>query len=280
MYQTYFDIRNIHREKRKKDEEDATNPSPGSPVLDPSQYDKLIHTLHHKVPREIYDKIQEDFLELAFHPGFVFPQQFTYTKHTFIWKGKSYPVAKPGLLCLNSDILATYQKRLWSENTFVIGVGIPSYTTDFLGLLPQGAHQHIRKVYLSFTSKDHLWWPWTTQSQTHIQEPDSEDPNHLTSSEAWQLIQEETLRNELDSITAGLWTIWFDKYYAIHTLSLDELTLDFTECYSAAGEWLGTELAERLRQPTKGLPSVLKVSAPSLEKKKEIMRVLVGRFLT
>ncbi|KAL8801571.1 MAG: hypothetical protein Q9182_004357 [Xanthomendoza sp. 2 TL-2023] len=133
LHMWFLNIHYKYRDEKSVAEKAATiaRSTPDSP-----KDARFIQNLH-RLPREIYHQIQEDFLELAFFPGFVFPQQRDHKEDLFNWKGKLYPVAKPGLLCLNSHVLAAYQKRLWSENTFVIGEGIASYTTDFLRDLPK-----------------------------------------------------------------------------------------------------------------------------------------------
>ncbi|KAL8810179.1 MAG: hypothetical protein Q9200_002786 [Gallowayella weberi] len=270
---SYSNTHHKHHDERSITEESATK---ASSVSDSTKNAQFIRNVH-RLPREIYLQIQRNFLELAFYPGFVFPQQPTSNKDTFNWKGKLYPVAKPGLLCLNKSVLATHQKHLWWNNTFVIGVGIPSYTTYFLYRLPLEAYDYIRKIHLTFTTQDHMGSPFKTKSEMPIQlfaDLDRDDAD-----EAWEaekgVIKS---RKELDSITGSLFTTWFNKYNAIHTLHLEELTLDFTNCYGPTGDWLGGELAERLHRLRHGPPKVLTVLAPSEEKRRRILMAMADEY--
>ncbi|KAL8719613.1 MAG: hypothetical protein Q9181_008041 [Wetmoreana brouardii] len=159
---------------------------------------------------------------------------------------------------------------MWRENVFVIGQGDWQDTTAFLDQMPQEACNHIRKVHLTFTIKDYfLWDQWLEEPEEVAQPEIVEDPENI-----------EHVKFEYGcplGFDAMRWAVmeleysWWAKIEAITCLPLTELTLDFTDCFSFKGEWLGKSLAESFA-PFRDfkIPEKLTVLAPSGRKRKQI----------
>lgn len=78
-------------------------------------------------------------------------------------------------------------------------------------------------------------------------------------------------------LTFELKTIWLDKIYEIRYLQLTELTLDFFECYSTDGRWMGSEIAAEFPAFYHGMPEVLRIFAPDPEKRDELEMLIRAR---
>ncbi|KAL8928620.1 MAG: hypothetical protein Q9172_000835 [Xanthocarpia lactea] len=245
-----------------------------------AKYNQLVRLMYAKLPQELLDKLVEWVFEIAFCPGFVFPRQKTYLINTTEWHGESYNVAKPELLSVNKTILARYQTPMWTENTFVIGVGEPSYTTDFLQQVPSEAHRHIQKVHITFTYKD-LGFDWTAETLHDMdkiltEEYEQEEP-HSETQDVWDEWYTFSKRRQLESLSTELENIWYDKFYDIHMLPLTELTLDFTDCAGPWSQWLGIDLAGSLVPFSQGVPTLLNVLGPDEESQDEVLRTILVR---
>ncbi|KAL8901916.1 MAG: hypothetical protein Q9207_004957, partial [Kuettlingeria erythrocarpa] len=59
-----------------------------------------------------------------------------------------------------------YRVRFWKENTFIIGLGEASYSTDFFQFLPREAFEHINKIDMTFTIRDLGEWRVQTLRET------------------------------------------------------------------------------------------------------------------
>ncbi|KAL8728465.1 MAG: hypothetical protein Q9166_005363 [cf. Caloplaca sp. 2 TL-2023] len=256
---------------------DAHNHATGLPDSTTTICDQLITSIYTKLPQELFDRVADMVFESAFCPGYLFPHQTISKTPHHLLRGDRIDAAEPQLLCLSKTVLSKYQTRMWSENTWVIGVGEPSDSTNFLQLLPTGARDFIHKIDMTFTSNDlgENWVdsPWDLEEITAM---DGEEPS-FESHEAWEQYHAKTLRGQLESMIAKLHHIWFEKHYDINLLSLTELTLDFSECYGPWGQWLGTDLAESLNPFYHGFPTLLNIIAPDEDKHEEIMKAICVR---
>ncbi|KAL8703802.1 MAG: hypothetical protein Q9201_003017 [Fulgogasparrea decipioides] len=173
-------------------------------------------------------------------------------------RGKKYYVAKPTLLGISQDVSDKYKERMWTEDTFVIGKGKRDDTMDFLDQIHLLDFRLIQKVHLAFTNRDHYDRKYFLRvfSTPAPGDPDRDDYIRWAN---------KSLRD-----------IWWDKFYAIEDLRLEELTLDFTECYGFDGRWLGLELVEELNYLGEGIPADLRILAPDQEKRKDLMAVFVA----
>ncbi|KAL8717699.1 MAG: hypothetical protein Q9225_005089 [Loekoesia sp. 1 TL-2023] len=337
-----------------------------------------------KLPPELRNMIMKTLWESALCPGFVYPHR--HLNHDPFYPCEEEPrcAARPTLLSLCKGLLEDYQERFWSENTFVIDSGAPSFSTEFLDWLPAEAPKHIRKVDLTFTIRDlgdiyacclppdHLGWePCRYQSETeyindflslytwpatgrtdnrsdfldeastlgwtdyevdsceeadckdyckedewedsycHEKEGDEEEEKEAGDQDnggiqaeqedhcTWgsicssykntvssqdtsanidiEMSEEEKLQQHNELLTFDLKWMWIDKFYNIHTLPLTELTLDFFECYSLDGSWMGPEIAAALPAFQHGLPEIMRIYAPDLAKRNEIEQIILEK---
>ncbi|KAL8647011.1 MAG: hypothetical protein Q9226_006609 [Calogaya cf. arnoldii] len=206
-----------------------------------AEYDKLITLMYVKLPQELLDKIKHMLFESAFCPGFVFPHQQSSSTDTILWKGRSYDKVKPQLLSISKTILAKYERRMWDENTFVIGDmpydkgnTIPGEERE-----PQWPSKRARS-----------WW-----SRVDLLDPRS---------------RVERLENHL------LYHLWVGKGNLLGLLVLDEVTLDFTECYGPRANWLGDKFADFPPLFMYKRPDVLNVIAPDEEKRELLYRKIMA----
>ncbi|KAL8689883.1 MAG: hypothetical protein Q9218_004548 [Villophora microphyllina] len=121
------------------------------------QYDQVQKLIFAKFPQELVDRVLSTVWDSSFTPGFVFPHQYTLGRGTHEHGGRRYDVARPALLALSEEVQQTFQKRMWAENTWVIGAGATEMTT-FLDQLPDEASRAIRKIHLAFSIKDLPGW--------------------------------------------------------------------------------------------------------------------------
>ncbi|KAI4177479.1 MAG: hypothetical protein LQ343_000460 [Gyalolechia ehrenbergii] len=283
------------------------------------------------LPAELQNMIMKELWETAFCPGFVYPHRHLNHEISYECDRESRCAARPELLSVCRSLRDEYQVRFWTENTFVIDTGLPSFSTDFLNELPHEVFSHINKIDLTFTVRDlsenyatclpidHPGWePSACQSRAEYyasflsghtylsmviataeddtldeesspERSDGDDDEGTESSHpksasalhnhAIDASFEERRRQEDEQETFELGEIWLDKFYAVCTLPLTELTLDFFECYGTDGHWMGAEFAARLPPFLHGLPATLIIYAPDLEKRNEIERIIHERNL-
>lgn len=265
------------------------------------------------------------------------------------------------MLCeFGRKVESKYRVRFWKENTFIIGLGEASYSTDFFQFLPPEAFDHINKIDMTFTIRDLGEWrvqslrdsttnpfvrklleepierPKKRSSKRTIKAPpadstadntkkhdqaaanesseeeeeSSEDPSAEEETAAatdddtqdssssqegipitpaqpstaplGEAEEEATPRHHHDlhqELTLDLETAWTEKFSTISNLPLTALTLDFSECYGPAGDWLGTDLARSFPALEKGWPAVFMIHAPDRGKKEEIEGAMLKRYL-
>ncbi|CAO1604341.1 hypothetical protein XANCAGTX0491_007900 [Xanthoria calcicola] len=222
-----------------------------------------LQELIQNLPLELFDQIQETVYELAFCPGFGFPHRQT-SQGTCEWNGTLYNTTRPQLLRISKAVRESYQTRIFSENIFVIGPGQTHRTLRFLGI---GERRHplpIRSAHASFSYRDlgEDWaehFPMCDVGGAPPSEEDWATTQHLKE-------QKSRLDREADpsyALTlARLKDTWRAKYWRLMELPLEELTLDFTQCYGKYNVWLGRYMAWFIRARLPPAPSGLRVIAP------------------
>lgn len=218
-----------------------------------------LQELIQSLPLELFDQIRETVYELAFCPGFAFPHRQN-SQGTYEWNGTVYNTTRPQLLRVSKAVSESYQTKIFSENIFVVGPGQPDRTLRFLGLtypLP------IRRAHASFSYRD-LGEDWAAQLPIGVAPPSEEDSAN-TPYLKWKIRRAAFNGKPEQSYCAaqarliGLWTA---KYCRLMQLPLEELTLDFTECYGGCNEWLGNFVAKFIRVRSPPARSSLRVIAP------------------
>lgn len=279
----------------------------------------------------------------------MYPQQ--HVNHGDSCNIAANPIARPTLLCeFGKKVEAEYRVRFWKENTFIIGLGEPSYSTEFFDFFPQEAFNYINKIDMTFTIRDLGEWrmkslrasttdasvrklleepiekpikrsdkktketsvkkptedqvsdassspsedPAIESSVKGGEDPNSEDTENTTDDDDESATEdpintiEEVLTNpeqeyhrhrHHQELKLDLEKMWWEKFSTVFNLPLTALTLDFTECYGPDGDWLGTELAKSFEALEKGWPATFMVHAPDLEKKDEIERLMLKKYL-
>ncbi|KAL8647012.1 MAG: hypothetical protein Q9226_006610 [Calogaya cf. arnoldii] len=241
--------RNPKRRKISIGPGSPANQTSSAPVSD--DFDKLIERVQ-GLPQELFDHIQNYVFELGLCPGFIFPYQPTLNGMHY-WNGKLYPVFYPDLLRINKATRAKYQKLLWSENTWVIGIGLPHDTTHLFVTFGLENPFPITKAHLTFTFRDH---PDTSYYPSSLNE---NPPHHLTRGckhvlrDRVRTMNTDTAehRDHFNNVLACIWTT---KLRHVMYSDPTELTLDFSECYGCVPYvpfgwgldkiWLGNRLAK------------------------------------
>ncbi|KAL8752731.1 MAG: hypothetical protein Q9184_005645 [Pyrenodesmia sp. 2 TL-2023] len=216
------------------------------------------------LPPDLLNMVMARLWEGAFCPGYIYlPAHIDYKK--LRRQATDSRAAKPTLLALSKGVLADYERRFWMENTFVIGVGEPLDIDEsgFMGWLPDKASEYVKKVYVTFSTRDlgpfytsslrreHPCWRPAPWDQVTKKQPTTRKLDISDAERGWN----ERQMNELQKI-------WIGKKWALHELRLEELTLDFLECYSTDGYWIGDEVAETMAPFPHGLPRSLEIIAP------------------
>ncbi|KAL8752730.1 MAG: hypothetical protein Q9184_005644 [Pyrenodesmia sp. 2 TL-2023] len=314
-----------------------------------AEFANIVRLMYLKCPHEIVDIIRDTVYDSLFCDGFVYPQQ--HVNHGGSCSKAANPIARPTLLReFGKKVEAEYRVRFWKENTFIIGLGEPSYSTQFFEFFPKEAFDHINKIDMTFTIRDLGEWrvkslrasttnplvrkllagpiekpikrsykkarkmriekssehqasdvfsspseqPAIKSSMKGSEDPNSEDTGSTEDDDQESAaedpispIEELTTNSEQEyhrrrhrqELKTDLETMWFEKFDTIYNLPLTALTLDFTECYGPAGEWLGTGLAQSFPALEKGWPSTFMIHAPDMEKKKEIEELMLKKYL-
>ncbi|KAL8671719.1 MAG: hypothetical protein Q9168_003790 [Polycauliona sp. 1 TL-2023] len=226
-----------------------------------------------KLPQELFDLIEKYFYELTFLPGYIYPlgkppglhEDPTGTEaEAWNRRGK----VNGSLLCLSKDINSRYRERIYSENTVVWGSGQDppgySYICGF-----QGGRMP--------TSIEVVFGPGDRGNESVQVFREHEENNRRQ----WGGSPSETPRTERERKAVAVQELlcaWRTKflYCGLSKFPLDELTLDFRQCYDADGNWLGTSdgFVKRLITGCEYKPHRITVLAPDAEKKEEIWRII------
>ncbi|KAL8736500.1 MAG: hypothetical protein Q9166_000292 [cf. Caloplaca sp. 2 TL-2023] len=274
-------------------------------------YREFVQLMHRTLPQEMLDLIEEWFCEMVFCPGYIYTK--SYPRKRWSHEPLGEYAAGPSLLTLNKRVLARYERRMWAENTWVIGVGDPSLTTDFLFESGSGRRLCISRVEMAFTIRDSdkCWEAYSPtggldmigtlpkewveankgcakESLDKNDQPGVKGDAYGTTHESFEewcageLVQDyrqplEVLSHQ--AMTYELLEIWSWKWYALTRLPLAELLLDFTECYGPDGQWLGLDVAYDM-DPVVGdiFAAALKVRAPDVEKERELLKIIRRRL--
>ncbi|KAL8672306.1 MAG: hypothetical protein Q9168_003222 [Polycauliona sp. 1 TL-2023] len=210
----------------------------GDPVqISASQLSKLIEILHTKVPREIFDQIQDLTLELAICPGYVYFEELSINSLTTKCNGKTIVAARPDLLRLSKSIYRKYQSRFHNDSTFLLGEG-PRYSKGPLDALLVDPFLWIRKIHLVLTIDDEridsFWTPDVRLTDRFGKER------------------------------------WVFKLKKICSLPITELTLDFTSDYKSLRK-IGTGTVRLCRPPLHGVQLDLRIINGDEEREKKIL---------
>lgn len=251
--------------------------------------------MYKKCPQEVVDHIQYWLFEIVFCPGHLYINRYPGIE-TCGWP-KTSP-GRPTLLSLSKGILSKYEQRLWTENTFILAsVG------DLLDG-QDGTWEEIDKLHIAVTIRD-IGTGWAESipppgtypeydSRTFSENDDGSGlsslvvlsgvleghdmvpKSHACDKDSMPLAQGARLCYQCkDKELAGRWLT--KLRVALHLgLKLEQLTLDFTECYSSRGYWLGNILADELGSIREDLPDELEVLAPDPQKRKELLALICG----
>ncbi|KAL9631796.1 MAG: hypothetical protein Q9204_004068, partial [Flavoplaca sp. TL-2023a] len=131
----------------------ATDDTPGvvaeAAKADDASFEDFVKLMHKKMPLEIIKDIEEWLYEIVFCPGYLYvhsPKQ----QYACCPLPTDKVSARPALLCLSRNIKTKYETRMWSENTWVVHVGLPVHAVHFVDQLPTEAKNFIKRVHLKF----------------------------------------------------------------------------------------------------------------------------------
>lgn len=189
----------------------------------------LVHLLHTKLPQELRDEILVWIFEIELCPGAFHSDQ----------------PPRFELLGVSKRLQQKYEKRMWSETTFVVGNPRHSNCQHnlYIWQLPPRATSNIAKVHLGFSIRD-LGDRWANFWPKHIKH---QHPEMRTGDDTLKMVQDYHPHHYRKNLSASLFRVWAAKVSALNGLPLEELTLDFSECYDFNGRWRGAAVAHIYR---------------------------------
>ena len=242
----------------------------------------------------------------SFNPGRLYPQQVPDERGGFSTADghRVLPPNPKAFEALNSRLYHEYRQSLWSESTWVIGEGSPFYSTDFLLDIPATIYHDIRSVELKFTLRDlglslgqsaddqgstyvidegptgHTNYNETSNDDANNDDANNDDANNNDANNddadsQWNNINSSAEDNT--SLTTDLTTMWWDKFYAVSSLNLTHLRLDFTDAYGPEGNFLGDDLARTLVPFSHGIPANLEIIATDSDAEDRLRNIVVAR---
>lgn len=205
-----------------------------------------------KLPQELRDEILDWVLDMELCPGIVHPDK---------------PL-RFELLGVSKRLQKKYEKCIWSDNTFVVGNPRLPYSSCrfFRWQLPSRAPRNIAKVHLSFSIRD-LGDRWATFWPKHIAQ---KYPELRTGEDTLKMVGDYHPHHYANNLSVSLFCVWFGKVSAVNELPLEELTLDFSECYNFKHQWQGSRVAREYQHNLRAAPA----STRSLESIKTL-KILV-----
>ncbi|KAI4279614.1 MAG: hypothetical protein L6R38_005003 [Xanthoria sp. 2 TBL-2021] len=239
------------------------SPNVDTRAIEPNSVDTSIRDMMlQKLPQELYDLIEHYFYELVFTPGapgYIYP--LGKPKDAPEPEAKAYdrrPKARPLLLCLSKDIYHKYRERVYAENTFVWGSG--------------QRHWLCRRPKFSILPASlELVFGWADREECELLK---RAPTQILASECPDPAERQLWISKEELILAWMWKF---STCGLRSWRLNELTLDFRQCYNDDGEWLGFCLVRGLNMRCVCKPRRITILAPDLEKKQEVLRILETR---
>ncbi|KAL8668440.1 MAG: hypothetical protein Q9168_006928 [Polycauliona sp. 1 TL-2023] len=231
-----------------------------------SAFDQLVALMYDKLPQELVDLVEDKVMEELLCPGYIFPW-----KHdgNVIFEGKLYQAAQPEYLTLSKKTYRDYERRMQTENTYMIG------TEDIVGaqILPPARDR-------PFIRRAHVYFDLTEL-----------EPNE-DSHGGWN--------QHADRCSVGAncgWcgsgrcyqdSVWIQKSRYVTALQMEELTLDLRGCHRtcmreeadlAGGDYWeldGTLMAHcsRYFRFDHGLPERMGVVATNSEEERDILHAI------
>ena len=183
--------------------------------------DLPLRQLVHNLPREIFDKMLQDFLHTALGPR-------------EIYVGAEYLNMRV-FGALNAAMYAKQRVRFLSESAWVIGQGNHQETTTFFNKMPVSILRCIKRIEMRLTRQDY-------------KNPSLDYYFDLPYITDFSLDRLDCLLNnmrECEKIKYELVRIWLGKIHAVMALqqTLDELILDVGDAYGPDGDFFGRDLA-------------------------------------
>ncbi|KAL8639158.1 MAG: hypothetical protein Q9226_008906 [Calogaya cf. arnoldii] len=220
-----------------------------------------------KLPQELFDLIERYFYELTFVPGYLYPQgkpRYMGDDPTgteiLDWDRRSK--ARLSLLRLSKDIYFRYRERMYNENNIVLGSGqvAPRRNKRFHDVIPTRAN-----IELVFGFRDFDLLKYVPGEGFGFREPGLAKCTPDVS----------TTRPDV-STAKKMCTAWDLKFLTFVRPSwpIDELTLDFRQCYDPDGKWLGYHLIELLDMIYAQKPNRITIRAPDMKKVEDLYRLL------
>ncbi|KAI4249605.1 MAG: hypothetical protein L6R42_008909 [Xanthoria sp. 1 TBL-2021] len=256
-----------------------------APALESDSIDTSIRDMMlQKLSQELLDLIEHYFYELAFLPGYIYPLGKPHLlddptgTEALAWDRRAKAITS--LLCLSKDIYCRYSERVYTDNIIVWGSGqkarwIMAYTLD------GQPSQRRTSIEVVFGLRDR-----ECTVVKRLREMNSEPPREASNGLSEAERQNPYNINELQlawmrrfsdcAVINELLLAWTLKCHecALQSKPLDEITLDFRQCYDPDGKWLGDELVRQLDLTDLREPSRVTIRAPDLEKEEEISKFL------
>ncbi|KAL8918098.1 MAG: hypothetical protein Q9208_007538 [Pyrenodesmia sp. 3 TL-2023] len=187
----------------------------------------LAYLIQTKLPQELRDEVLDWVLDMELCPGIFHPDK----------------PPRFELLGVSKRLQQKYEKRIWSANTFVVGNPKFPYIPyrHFRLQLPSRAPHNITKVHLSFSIRD-LGDRWASFWPKHIAQ---KYPGITTGEDTLKMVEDYHPHHYANNLSVSLFRVWSLKGSVVNGMPLEELTLDFSECYDFKDQWQGTRVANK-----------------------------------
>lgn len=170
-----------------------------------------------------------------------------------------------------------YPTKIFSENVFVVSPGPAEDTLWNLGI---GWHHYppIRRAHASFSHRDlgkdrAELLPIRDIGGARHSEKDWANTPYFKQRSHLESFDPKTDRS-YHAAQSKLTALWTEKYWNLRQLPLEEMTLDFTECYGEYNEWLGIFAAKNMQIKVPTAAPGLRVIAPYDGQRLYIRRLL------
>ncbi|KAI4240741.1 MAG: hypothetical protein L6R40_004986 [Gallowayella cf. fulva] len=237
---------------------------------DPVVYRRFVTLMQQKCPPEVLDTIAGHLCSSALLPGIIHPC------------AQNAPM--PFHLRISQRYSNLYKDRFWGENAFAFDAGESPVRYLQRGP-PINPFRDIRKLHITFGMADlenkfalveedvEAEEAGTTDKDIYLNDTHYDDynPNRgtlLSTSEITSMafpcsVERSWHRYDINTLSEFLVHAWMSKFFYISHLRLEELRLDFTDCFNPQnGEFLGTDVAQNLEPFRHGYPAVVDIIAP------------------
>ena len=214
----------------------------------------------HNLPLELFQIVRDTMFDDVFGPKDVFPHKDPSILNVF--------------LALDRHLYRKYSDIYWRQNTWIVGNGRAEKTMQFMSLKPfdfriDGFSEQtpnrvalgIKSIHISLSREDIPVWHQPM------------DPEDGIPFELRRTLDIPDYQDQTEHFKSTAFEIWQQKFDRIAVLNLQHFTLDARDAFAPNGEYLGVSAVEQFIPFADGLPSDIKILAPTKALIREICNV-------